>query len=191
MFAYSFSPGLSIHVGGVPRDAGGAATPCPPCLAFSGRNIYPQPLRRHTQQGPLWPGVWVQGSVRTDHHCFRGLNPPNGGPYQVLLTIWHLSVFLRPPTLSERSGLLLANNGQNRPRETTIWAVAAKMSAYSLSPGLVHSRGRCTKGYWYWWVCNASLPLSGLFRPKPLPSAPAQAHDNWGLSGLVFGSEAL
>ena len=98
----------SIHVGGIPRDTGGAATPHSPCLAVSGRNLYPQPLLRHTQQGPLWPGVWVQGSVRTDHHCFRGLNPPNGGPYQVFLTIWHLSVCLRPPTLSERSGLLLS-----------------------------------------------------------------------------------
>ena len=59
-------------------------------------------------------------------------------------------------------------------RDHYIWAVAAKMSAYTLSAGLVHSHGRCTKGYW--WVCNASLPLSCLFRPKPLPSSPAQAH---------------
>ena len=106
---------FSIHVESVPRDAGGAATPCPPCLAHSGRNIYPQPLRRHTQQGPLWPGVWIQGSVRTDHHCFRGLNPPKRGPYQVFLTLWHLSVCLHPPTLSESSGLLFAKNGQSFP----------------------------------------------------------------------------
>ena len=90
---------LSIHVGGVPKDTGGAAMPHSHCLAISGRNLYPQPLRRHTtQQGPLWPGVWIRGSVRTDHHCFRGLNPPHGGPYQVFLTIWHLSVCLHPPT---------------------------------------------------------------------------------------------
>ena len=68
------------------------------------------------------------------------------GPYQVILTLWHLSVCLHPPTVSERSGLLLAKNGQNRALETTIWAVAAKISGYSLSPGIVHSCGRCTKG---------------------------------------------
>ena len=75
-------------------------------------SMYPQdtgldsPARRPPPLGPLWPSVWVQGSVRTDHHCFGGLNPPNRGPYQVFSTLWHLSVCHPWPTLTERSGLL-------------------------------------------------------------------------------------
>ena len=110
MSAYSLSTGLVHSCGRCTKGFWWICNASLPCLPFSGRNLYPQPLLRHTQQGPLLPGVWVRGSVRTDHHCFRGLNPLNGGPYQVFLTIWHLSVFLRPPTLSERFGLLLANN---------------------------------------------------------------------------------
>ena len=113
---YSLSPGLVHPRGRCTKGYWWRCNTSSPCLAFSGRNLYLQPLHRHTQLGPLWPGIWVRGSVRTDHHCFRGLNQPNGGPYQVYLTIWHLSVCLHPPTaVSERFGLLIAKNGRHRP----------------------------------------------------------------------------
>ena len=94
-----------------------------------------------------------------------------------------------PSVLDPLTPLILPSSAQNvrkvrpaKPKTAKIapqsppatWALAVKIRAFCFDPSLVHPHGRCTKGYW--WVCNTSLPLSGPFRPKPLPPAHAQVH---------------
>ena len=126
-----------ILVGHVPSDIGRSATVFLASLDGSGRNARLQPPTRHPSLGALWPSIRAQGSVRTQHHCCRGLNPPFGGPYQVLLAIGHLSFLQHQPTRSKMTQLLLPKMAKITPSEPSPWAVAANILAYALVPGLL------------------------------------------------------
>ena len=61
-------------------------------LVVSGRNAYHRPLHTHMSPGQLWARVPVRDSIRTYNHTCRAPQQPKGGPWQVFLTLQHLSL---------------------------------------------------------------------------------------------------